>query len=500
MTVSFAWVVRFGPKLRRSLVFLLLGFASGLPLSLTGSTLQTWLTVEGVDVVTLGFFILIGLPYTFKFLWAPLLDRFDLPWLGRRCGLIVSLQCALAATLVLLSFLSPHDQQRPFIATACIIAFFSATLDVLIDGYRTELMPLQERGLGSAFAVLGYRVAMIFSGGISLIWAAQGMSWPHIYRLFSIVLCVTALLSVTSMPRLSMLKIAPNDSLVREIFGFIALVIGGGIGAYIANFFIQNRFSAELPSRWTRFITLIFEIIFATASGIVAARLAGYKALQRSLQSYFAMQYARSFLVLVVLYKIGDAFAMSLLTPFLLNYVGLDQMQIGIAHKSAGLVMAVIGAMIGGILLLRMRLSSALISFAILQAVVIVGFYLLAIYRQGLLGNVLLPALNFGFFRIPANTSVDVLFLLTLSLDNLFNGMGTAALVALLSRLSNIHFSASHYALLSACASFGRILLGPVTGVVADAFGWSCFFITALYASIPGIIAVWYLRNKIDDI
>ena len=499
MTVSFAQVASLRPQIRRSLTLLLLGFASGLPLSLTGSTLQTWLTVEGVDVVSLGFFILIGLPYTFKFLWAPLLDRFDLPWLGRRCGLIVCLQGTLAATLVWLSFLSPHDQQQSFIGTACLIAFLSATLDVVIDGYRTELMPFHERGLGSAFAVLGYRIAMIFSGGISLIWAAQGMSWPHIYRLFSIALCVTALLSMTSMPRLSRLKIETNDSFIREIFGFTALVAGVLVGAYIANLLIQNRFSAELPSRWARLISLIFEVIFATTTGIIAARLAGYKALQRSLRSYFAMPHAWSFLGLVILYKIGDAFAMSLLTPFLLNHVGLDQMQIGIAHKTAGLIMAVFGAMIGGVCLLRMRLSSALVSFAILQAVVIVGFYLLAIYRQGLLGHVTLPALNFGFFRIPANTPIDVLFLLTLSLDNLFNGMGTAALVALLSRLSNLHFSASHYALLSACASFGRILLGPVTGVIADAFGWSCFFITALYASIPAIIVAWYLRNKIDD-
>ena len=486
------------PGMQRYFVLLLLGFASGLPLALTGSTLQAWLTVEGIDVVSIGFFVLIGVPYTFKFLWAPILDRIDLPWLGPRCGWIVSLQCVLAGALALLSLLSPHDRQWLFVALASTIAFLSATLDIVIDGYRTELLPSHERGLGSAFAVLGYRMAMILSGGISLIWAAEGLSWPHIYRVLATVLCVTAGVSLMTMPRLSWPKYPDALPIMREICGFIALVVGVVLGAWIAHEAMKILAFNAMPTRWSRFISLLVEVFVATATGVFAASLAGFQALRQSLSSYFAMPYARAFIGLIVLYKMGDAFAMSLLTPFLLNHVGLNQMQIGIAHKTTGLIMAILGAMLGGVCLLRMRLSRALISFGMLQAFVIVGFYFLAVYRQGILGSVTLSAFHFGVFQVPANTSIDTFFLLIISLDNLFNGMGTAALVSLLSRLCNLHFSASHYALLSACASVGRVLLGPVTGVMADAFGWPCFFITALYASLPGIFAAWYLRNKID--
>jgi MFS family permease len=171
--------------LHRLVVVLVLGFASGLPLALTGQAMQAWLSMEGLDVATIGFLSLVGLPYPFKFLWAPLLDRFDLPWLGRRRGWLVLTQLALAGML-LLAGTSPVSATRAFALLAVAVAFMSASQDVVIDAYRTDLLPARERGLGSSLNVMGYRLAMILSGGIALIWTdpAQGggWRWPQVYH------------------------------------------------------------------------------------------------------------------------------------------------------------------------------------------------------------------------------------------------------------------------------------------------------------------------------
>src|SRR5690349_10841641 len=154
----------------RLIVVTLLGFASGLPLALTGQAMQAWLSVEGLDVATIGFLSLVGLPYTFKFLWAPLMDRFELPWLGRRRGWLVLTQLALAAVLALMAATPPGGALRGFALLACLVAFVSASQDVVIDAYRTDLLSSGERGLGSSLSVLGYRLAMILSGGVAFIW------------------------------------------------------------------------------------------------------------------------------------------------------------------------------------------------------------------------------------------------------------------------------------------------------------------------------------------
>ena len=149
--------------LHRLVVITLLGFASGLPLALTGQAMQAWLSLDGLDLMTIGFLSLVGLPYTFKFLWAPLMDRFELPWLGRRRGWLVLTQLALAGTLWLLAATSPSDATRSFALLAVLIAFISASHDVVNDAYRTDLLPARERGLGSSLNVAGYRLAMILS-------------------------------------------------------------------------------------------------------------------------------------------------------------------------------------------------------------------------------------------------------------------------------------------------------------------------------------------------
>jgi PAT family beta-lactamase induction signal transducer AmpG len=200
---------RAGHRLRalhRLFVVTLLGFASGLPLALTGQALQAWLSLEGLDVATIGFLSLVGLPYTFKFLWAPLMDRFDPPGLGRRRGWLVLTQLALAGALLALAATSPSQSLQTFALLAVAVAFLSASQDVAIDAYRTDLLPAAERGLGSSLNVMGYRLAMILSGGVALIWTdpqqGGGWSWPQVYRLMAGLMVATAVASATLLPRL----------------------------------------------------------------------------------------------------------------------------------------------------------------------------------------------------------------------------------------------------------------------------------------------------------
>jgi len=176
----------------RMLVAALMGFASGLPLLLTGSVLQAWLKDGAVDLTHIGLFALVGLPYTLKFLWSPLFDRFAVPLLGRRRGWLALVQLALAAALVALSMATPTAASLAAVsAAALLVAFFSASQDIVVDAYRRESLSDIELGFGSAMYVNGYRVGMLLAGGGGLI-LADWLSFPQMYRLMAavVVLCI----------------------------------------------------------------------------------------------------------------------------------------------------------------------------------------------------------------------------------------------------------------------------------------------------------------------
>lgn len=484
---------------RRLFVILLLGFASGLPLALTGGAMQAWLTVDGLDLVTLGFLSLIGIPYTFKFLWAPLIDRFDLPFLGRRRGWIVLLLFALGGALLAMSTLSPARNMTLFASAAVLVACLSATLDVVIDAYRTDMLEPAERGLGGSLTVLGYRLAMVLSGGITLIWAEQWQSWPQVYRVMAGLSVAIGVLALVLMPALPARFKAPQSKAGNELLGFFMLVLGVAIGAYLAHWLlVLLGLDPDSTDRWVRLVFVVTQIAAAMTLGLAMTRWVPFETLNASLRSYFSMRGAAAFLALVVLYKVGDAFALSLSTPFLLKGMGFSQAEVGLANKTIGLLMTIVGAIVGGFFLLRLRLSTAVIAFGVLQLVSNLGFYMLARDGAGAWGSVTVPAFNLFIVHLDKPTQVDSLLLFALSLDNFAGGMGTAAFVALLSGLCGTRFSATHYALLSAFATLGRVFVGPFAGVLADAYGWEVFFLVSVVVGIPGLLMAWWLRREVD--
>ena len=180
----------------RMLVALLMGFASGLPLLLTGSVLQAWLRDGGVDLTRIGLFALVGLPYTLKFLWSPLFDRFVPPLMGRRRGWLVAVQIALAAALYALSLAQPTPDRLLWISIAALlVAFFSASQDIVIDAYRRETLADDELGLGSALYVNGYRVGMLLAGAGGLI-LADVISFTAMYQLMAVVMAACIVVTV----------------------------------------------------------------------------------------------------------------------------------------------------------------------------------------------------------------------------------------------------------------------------------------------------------------
>ena len=183
-----------------------LGFASGLPLALTGQAMQAWLTTEGLALADIGFMTLVGVPYTFKFLWAPLMDRFDASGWWRRRGWLVVTQVALAGVLLALSQASPQASLKAFALLALTVAFLSASQDIVIDAYRTDVLPARERGMGASLGVMGYRFAMILSGGVTLIWtdAVQGggWTWNEVYRLMAVLMAGLAVFTLVALPGL----------------------------------------------------------------------------------------------------------------------------------------------------------------------------------------------------------------------------------------------------------------------------------------------------------
>ncbi len=501
-------------SLHRLTVATLLGFASGLPLALSGQALQAWLTTEGVDIATIGFLSLVGLPYTFKFLWAPLMDRFDLPWLGRRRGWLVLTQLALAGVLFVIAGTSPSASIRAFALLALALAFVSASQDVVVDAYRTDLLRAPERGLGASLNVMGYRLAMIVSGGVALIWTDQaqggGWTWPEVYRLMALIMVGAAVLSALVLPALP--DAAPREGVARrDLLGFAAVLVAVAVGAALSDRFAlplvrglladalsNTTLPRPLQQRWLELAALMAGIAVTLPLAAWAARRARFETLLGSLSAYFSQPGAVAFLFFIVFYKLTDAFAMSLLTPFLLKAMAFSPAEVGVVNKVIGLWLTIGGALLGGALMLRLGLWRALMLFGVLQGVSQLGFWWLALGGKGALPGLMVPAFDWGFVKLAAPTPVDGGLLMAVALENIASGMGTAAFVAFLMSLCNQRFTATQYALLSAFASVGRVWVGPLAGVLAESIGWPTFFLLSAVLALPSLVLLWWLRPAIQ--
>ena len=392
---------------KRMLICVFTGFSSGLPLYILFQLVPAWLREGGVSLTEIGLFALVGIPYTWKFLWAPFMDRYIPPFLGRRRGWMIVCQLALLVSIGALGMFEPAQSIEVIAWLAVAVAFFSASQDVVLDAYRREILPDVELGLGSAIHVQAYRIASLVPGSLALI-LADLLPWSSVFWITSAFMFVGIVMCLLVKEPETELKAASN---LRE--------------AVVAPF-------AEYVSR------------------------RGWKGLLLVLSFMF-------------LYKIGDNMATALSTPFYLD-LGFSKTQIGLVAKNAALWPAIIGGLLGGLVMIRMGINRSLWLFGVLQLVSILGFAVLA---------------NAG----------PVLWLLAavISFEYLGVGMGTAAFTAFIARETSRVYAATQFALFTALAALPRTFANAGTGIIVEQIGWTHFFLLCAALAIPGMLILFWV-------
>lgn len=300
---------------KRMLICVFTGFTSGLPLFILISLLPAWLRSEGVDLKSIGFFALISLPFTWKFLWAPLFDRY-IPPLGRRRGWLLIWQILLLLSIPLFGAFNPQFDLWTIAYLAGVVAFFSASQDIVIDAYRRELLPDIELGLGNVVHVNAYKIAGLIPGSLSLI-LADFLPWQSVFT-------ITALFMLPGL----LMTMCVKEPLLR-------------LGA-------PKTLRAAVVEPFQEFM------------------------------ARHGVRSALGVLAFIFFYKLGDSMAVALATPFYLD-MGFSKTEIGLIAKNAGLWPSVIGGLIGGVWMVKLGINRALWVFGLVQMVAILGFAWLAV-------------------------------------------------------------------------------------------------------------------------
>lgn len=392
----------------RMLIILAMGFASGLPLLLTLSTLSYWLSKVGVDKTTIGLFALVGTPYTFKFLWSPIMDQLRLPVLtarfGRRRSWLLLTQILLAIAIFLMGLTDPATAPARTALMALVVAFLSASQDIVIDAYRIEILPESQQGQGAAVTQTGYRFGLLLAGAGALA-LSDFVSWPIVFDVLAAAMLVAAIVTLLAPEPETRVPPPPRDyaQWVKD--------------AVIAPF-------AEFMARRGWVVILLF----------------------------------------VLFYKFGDALGGTMANPFYVE-MGFTGSEVAAVSKLWGVWMTVVGALIGGLAVARWGVFRALLIGGVLQALTNFAFAYVAVKGHDL------PALT-----------------LAITADNIAGGAAGAALVAYLSSLCNIAYTATQYALLTSFMAQGRTWLSSGSGWLADNTDWVTFWSLTAFLAVPGLL------------
>ena len=417
----------------RVLVVLLLGFSGGLPFSLTGMALQAWMSESGVDIRTIGLFAAIGIPYLIKFLWAPLTDALDVPvlsaLLGRRRGWLMLTQLWLMAAIVLLAFGNPALSPLPVALAALMVATASATQDILIDAFRVESLPEEEQAAGMASYVAAYRVGALVSGGGTLFlvsgFVGLGFTRQTAWTGGFIVMAILVLIGMVA----TLLAVEPAQSVAAE-----------------AEHAAHARENA----------------VTRVGTAAVGAFL-----------DFFGRDAAIAVLAFVTLFKLADALALALTTPFVLE-LGFSRNELAGIVKGVGFAATLAGGFAGGYVARALPLAPSLWLGGILQSVTI---------------------LLFAWQAVVGMDAATLTF--TISVQYFTDAIGTVIFVAYLSALcGNPLHTATQYALLTALTAAGRTVFSLGTGYLAHATGWVWYFLICMSAAIPGFLLLAYLQRR----
>lgn len=406
---------------KKMLVMTALGFASGFPFLLVFGTLSLWLKDVGWSLIAIGAISLVKIPYSFKWLWSPFIDRIKLPFLwklGRRRSWALFAQICVGLSIVAMAFSDPQNNKLMICIYALMVSISSATLDIVLDAMRVESFKdnPNNQAAGSAIFVLGYRLGLIFSGAGAL-WLATYISWCNVYLLMalgSIIGCVTLLIIKE-----------PNEEFKYSV--------------------LKNKIS------FLEFIKTVIVVPF---------------------QDFLKRKHWFLVLFLIFFYRMGDAYVAPMYLPFYAD-MGFSKIEIAYITKIYGMIAAVLGGIFGGLMLNKI---------GILKGLYICGF---------------LQGITTLFFSIQAMVGYNTnLLTVIIALENFTSGMATAALVAYISSLCNVMYTATQYALLSSIMSLARDLFSATSGVLAQNVSWVLFFAISSLFCLPSILGVWLLMRE----
>jgi len=424
---------------KRVAILFLLGFSAGLPILLVFSTLSFWLREAGVSRASIGFFSWIALAYAFKWVWSPFVDRLSIPlltpWLGRRRSWLLLSQSAIVLALIGMAMSDPQVNLTLFAIFAMIVAYSSATQDIVIDAYRIESAPEKFQAAMAAAYMTGYRLAMIMAGAGSLAIAA----WA-----------------------------SPSDAYQLSAWSLSYFVMAACMGVGIITTFVchepdyenkQQQKQQSIPSITTRFVAWLNTAVVAPFSD-------------------FFQRYGKHALLILLLigtYRISDIVMGIMANPFYVD-MGYTKGEVAAISKVFGVIMTLLGAGLGGILLTRYSTYSILFLGAFLVVITNLIFAVLAFVGKDLL-----------------------LLTVIISMDNISAGIATTAFITYISKLTNIEFSATQYALFSSMMLLFPKFIAGFSGVYVDGFGYVNFFVSSALIGVPVLGLIVVLKKVIEE-
>jgi len=426
----------------RVLAILFLGFSSGVPYGVLTGALSYWVSKIDLTPSEISLLVAAGFPYTIKFLWSPIIDQVKLPVLNklfgqRRSWLLLS-QILLAFSIVWLGFTSPTQDYSETYMVAFLIALFGATQDIVIDGFRIEVLEDDEQAAGAALYIYGYRIAgIIFSIGVIYIYNLYEIDWAYLFMIGSLLMAIGILATL-------LIK-EPQHKATEEK--------------------LKIQLELDKIMREKNILEGKFKEYFAWI----------YMSVIAPFQEFLTRSGWYVFLLFALFYKLGDSMALSLQTKYFLS-LGFDDLVIANSGKAVGFWALLAGLAVGGALMNKVGLWKALLICAVLQLVSNLSFS--ALYVIGT--NAWFLAFTMGF-------------------ENFSTGMGATVLVAYLSLLCNRSFTVTQFALLSAITQFTTRILSSPSGYIVEYTDWFWFFIVTAILAVPGVLLLFWIKN-IEDI
>jgi len=492
----------------RALTMLFLGFSAGLPILLIFSTLSVWLREAGVERSTVTFFSWAALGYSFKFVWAPIIDRLPFPILsarmGRRRGWLLVSQICIVASLIWISLFDPRLALTMTAVGAVLIGFSSATQDIVIDAYRIESAEEELQSMLSSMYIAGYRIGMLVAGAGSLWladWWGQGTYdvsiWAKVYRTMALMMIVGIV--TTFIIKEPVVK-ERRGSAFRGTADYVRflLVFVIAIGAFISGFFLTASSAHAIKQNlidhwaWTKqlagFVTETGRLFFSILLGSLATwvsiqtRIVPFEHIKETyiepLGDFF-QRYGTTALVILLLvgtYRISDILMGVIANLFYLD-VGFTKAQIATYTKFWGLWATLGGGFVGGILSIR---------YGVIR-ILFVGAFLSA-------------ATNLLFAYVAGKGPDEILLLMVIIADNGSAGIAAAAFVAYLSSLTSVSFTAIQYAIFSSIMTLFPKILAGYSGSMVDNIGYPMFFIATAIIGIPVLFLIlWVHRLQTKD-